>query len=82
MAHDLEEQAMQQRPWQRMGGRKFTIAFTVIWMAFVGLLRGLLDAEAFTYCAGLVLGLYGLANVGQKAADKYTGKKETADVAG
>jgi hypothetical protein len=56
------------------GKRKFIIALLCWAGATAGLLLSKLDGGAYVAALGLVMGLYGAANVGAKATDKMKGK--------
>lgn len=46
----------------KLGGRKFVLTVLVEIFAFVALLLGKIDGEAFMVATGLITGLYGAAN--------------------
>jgi len=47
------------------GKRKFTVALLALVMSFVLALAGILAGEQWVVAVGLVVGLYGAANVGE-----------------
>jgi hypothetical protein len=53
-----------------IGWRKFSVAMTSIILSFVALSQGWIDSGSWTAIVGLVVGLYGAANVGSVIANR------------
>ena len=52
------------------GWRKFSIALLSLILSFVGLSQGWIESGSWTAIVGLVVGLYGAANVGEHIASR------------